>query len=269
MPKRQVGNVVLHYEYHDSQVPNSAPVVLLLHGLGSSTLDWADQLPALTPIYKVLLIDLRGHGKSEKPAGPYSIKQMAYDVAKLTASLNLVNLHVVGLSMGAQVALQLALDYPSVVASVTAVNSPANMIPQRLQDKWAVLLRKLLVTLLGMRRLGHIIAGKLLPGEEFTQRRQLFAERWAANDPAAYSASFNAIIEWDITPSLSLINRPLLVVAARDDYTPMQWKEQLAEGVPGARLIIVEDSRHATPVERPSAFNCLLLEFLESQPTIR
>lgn len=265
MPRHQVGSIALHYEYYDSQAPGSAPIVLLLHGLGSSTLDWADQLPALTPLYKVLLIDLRGHGKSEKPAGPYSIKQMAGDIAKLTESLNLSNLHIVGLSMGAQVALQLALDYPAIVATITAVNTPANMIPHRLKDKWAVLLRKLLVPVLGLRRLGHIIAGKLLPGEEFTQRRQLFAERWAANDPSAYSASFNAIIEWDITPALPLIRQPLLVVAARGDYTPMAWKEQLAEQVPNARLVIIEDSRHATPVERPSIFNSVLLEFLDSQ----
>lgn len=93
-------------------------------------------------------------------------------------------------------------------------------------------------------------------------RRILFAERWARNDPAAYRASFNAIIQWDITAELPRIQQPILVIAARQDYTPLAWKERMVELAPNARLLVVEDSRHATPVERPREFNTALIEFL-------
>lgn len=165
--------------------------------------------------------------------------------------------------MGAQVALQLALDHPAIVVTVTAVNSPADMKPRRLRDKLTVVQRKLLVKLLGMRRVGHIIAGRLLPGDEFTERRQQFADRWAENDPASYNASLNAILAWDITPDLPRINQAILVVAARDDYTPLAWKKRIVDLAPDARMVIIENSRHAVPVERPEAFNAVLLEFLQ------
>lgn len=236
--------------------------MLLLHGLGSSTRDWSEQITALALEYDVLLMDLRGHGQSDKPPGPYSIKVMANDVAMLASELDLTRLHVVGLSMGAQVALQLALDHPSIVATVTAVNCPADMKPRRRRDKWTVAQRKLLVRLMGMRRVGRIIANRILPGDEFTERRQLFADRWSLNDPASYQASLDAILDWDITPDLPDIRQAILVVAARGDYTPLAWKRRILNLAPNARMVVIENSGHAVPVERPESFNTALLEFL-------
>ncbi|ASJ76296.1 alpha/beta fold hydrolase [Granulosicoccus antarcticus] len=259
MPLQPVDGIAIHYEQHSSSADTSAATILLLHGLGSSTLDWSEQIPALLPVYDVLVVDLRGHGQSDKPTGPYSIRQMANDIAR---ALELSKLHVVGLSMGAQIALQLALDHPDIVATVTAVNSPADMKPRRVRDKLAVMQRKLLVRLLGMRLVGQVIAGRLLPGDEFAERRQLFANRWADNDPASYRASLNAILDWDITPELSHISQAILVIAASDDYTPLAWKQRIVELAPNALMVVIENSRHAIPVERPQAFNAALLEFL-------
>lgn len=266
MPRQQVNGLTIFYELYPSSAKTPVETVLLLHGLGSSTRDWSEQIPALVPYYNVLLIDLRGHGQSDKPPGPYSIRAMANDVATLATILELTELHIVGLSMGAQVALQLALDHPAVVATVTAVNSPPDMVPRRLRDKMTVIQRKLLVKLLGMRRVGYIIASRLLPGDEFIERRQQFADRWFDNDPVSYQASLNAILEWDITPDLPQIHQAILVVSASDDYTPLAWKKRIVELSPNARLVVIENSRHATPVERPEAFNAVLLEFLGSRP---
>ncbi len=265
MPRQHVNGQAIHYELYTSSTDTPVDTILLLHGLGSSTRDWSEQIPALVPDYNVLLVDLRGHGQSDKPPGPYSIGEMANEVAILVTELELDELHVVGLSMGAQVALQLALDHPALVATVTAVNSPADMKPRRLRDKLTVVQRKLLVKLLGMQRVGHIIAGRLLPGDEFTERRQLFANRWSYNDPVSYQASLNAILEWDITPDLPNIKQAILVVSASDDYTPLAWKKRIVDLAPNARMLVIENSRHAIPVERPEAFNAVLLEFLDNR----
>ena len=262
MPRQYVDGLAIHYELYPSAANAPVDTVLLLHGLGSSTLDWAEQIPALASVYDVLLVDLRGHGQSDKPPGPYSINDMANDVARVVSELGLTQLHVVGLSMGAQVALQLALDYPALVATVTAVNSPADMKPRRLRDKLTVAQRKLLVRLLGMRRVGRIIANRLLPGDEFTARRQLFADRWSDNDPASYQASLDASLNWDITPELPDIRQAILVVAASGDYTPLAWKKRIVDLAPNAQMVLIENSRHALPVERPEPFNAALLEFL-------
>lgn len=265
MPRHQVNGCLIHYQQYASAAKEPVSTVIFLHGLGSSIRDWSDQIPALIPFYNVLLVDLRGHGQSDKPLGPYSIQQMSCDIYTLANELELNNVHCVGLSMGAQVALQLALDYPAIVASVVAVNSPANMKPKRLQDKIAILQRRILVNVLGMRKVGQIIAKRLLPGDAFIDRRQVFAERWAENDTASYNASFNAIINWDITSELPNLRRPILVIAAREDYTPLAWKERIVELAPDANIVIIENSRHATPVERPEEFNAVLLAFLRAQ----
>ncbi len=264
MPRQHLDGLAIHYELYPSAANAPVDTVLLLHGLGSSTRDWSEQIPALVPEYNVLLMDLRGHGKSDKPSGPYSIREMANDVAMVISEIELTALHVVGLSMGAQIALQLALDHPEIVATVTAVNSPADMKPRRLRDKLTVVQRKLLVSLLGMRRVGNVIAGRLLPGDEFTERRRLFADRWADNDPASYQASLDAILHWDITPDLPLIKQAILVISASDDYTPLAWKKRIVDLAPDARMVVIENCRHAVPVERPEAFNSTLLEFLRT-----
>jgi pimeloyl-ACP methyl ester carboxylesterase len=257
-----VNNLSIYYELHTPAKPTGRHTLLFLHGLGSSARDWQHQLDAFSDRYPVLLVDLRGHGQSDKPAGPWSIAQMAEDMAALVNYLSIAPVHVVGLSMGAQVGLQLALDHPDLVASITAVNSPADMVPRRLQDRLTVLQRRLLVKVLGMRKVGCVISARLFPGDDFSDVRKQFADRWAQNDAAAYQSALDAILQWDISAELHRIHQPLLVVAASDDYTPLAWKQRIVELAPDATLKIIEDSRHATPVERPDAFNVVLNQFL-------
>lgn len=266
MDQVQLKNLAIHYDYQ-LQLPDQTErrdTILFLHGLGSSQIDWQQQRDAFSSRYPLLLPDLRGHGQSDKPLGPWTIKQMAEDMAQLISHLQAGPVHVVGLSMGAQVGMQLALDNPDLVLSVTAVNSPADMVPKRWQDKLTVLQRKLLLQVLGMRKVGEVIAMRLFPDEKFKDYRAQFAQRWARNDPTAYSNALNAILCWDITNELHRIHQPLLVIAASDDYTPMAWKERIVKLAPDARLQIIQDSRHATPVDQPHAFNEVLDSFLLS-----
>ena len=238
-------------------------VIVFLHGLGSSTRDWQKQMDTFSPDYNCIAIDLRGHGQSDKPDGPYSIEQMATDVSDVLIILNVLSAHLVGLSMGAQVAMQLALDYPAMADSLTVINSPASMRPRRFKDKLSVIQRKLLVRLLGMHKVGKVLAGRLFPGADFVEIRETFAARWAENDPAAYRASLNAILKWDVVDRLPELALPVLVVAASDDYTPLESKQLIAENAQSATLVVIENSRHATPVERPDAFNDVLGTFLK------
>lgn len=264
MPVLTLSNLKVYVERSDA-IPRSASkaTIVFLHGLGSSTKDWQQQIALFSEHYDCITMDLRGHGQSDKPIGPYSIEQMAADVSAALIKLNAPAAHLVGLSMGAQVSMQLALDFPSLVSSLTMINSPANMRPRRLKDKLSVIQRKLIVRFLGMRKVGNVLAGRLFPGDTFVELRETFAARWAENDPAAYRASLNAILNWDVSHRLPELAMPILVVAASDDYTPLEWKQIIVEKAQWATLVVIEDSRHATPVERPDAFNKVLIQFLE------
>jgi pimeloyl-ACP methyl ester carboxylesterase len=91
------------------------PPLVLVHGLGSSGRDWAAQVERFADRYRVLRMDLRGHGRSERARGPYSIAQFARDVAVFLRRQEAAPAHVMGLSMGGMVALELAAGAPALV----------------------------------------------------------------------------------------------------------------------------------------------------------
>lgn len=264
MNKVKVNDFSIHYEFHTPDAQENRNTILFLHGLGSSLVDWRQQRDAFKNQYPLLLADLRGHGESDNPQGVWSIEHMAADMACLIKHLSAGPVHAVGLSMGAQVGMQLALDYPDLVISITAINSPADMVPKRWRDKLTVLQRKLLVQVFGMRKVGEVISKRLFPDEQFREYRKQFAQRWANNDPTAYRKALDAILRWDITHELHKIDQPLLVIAASDDYTPLAWKERIVNLAPDASLQIIQNSRHATPVDQADVFNQILGDFLRT-----
>src|SRR4026209_941094 len=86
----------------------SGDPVLFLHGLGGGLLDWEPQIPAFAPKYRVLRLDVRGHGSSDKPKGKYEVEEFTtYAIAVLRAA-GVAQAHIVGISMGGMIALQLA-----------------------------------------------------------------------------------------------------------------------------------------------------------------
>jgi pimeloyl-ACP methyl ester carboxylesterase len=113
MPKAIVGDIQLYYEEHGRGEP-----LLLIMGLGASTLSWADQIPAFAREFRVIAFDNRGAGRSDKPAVHYSIAQFADDTAGLMDALAIDSAHVYGQSMGGFIAQELALRHPQRVTTL-------------------------------------------------------------------------------------------------------------------------------------------------------
>jgi pimeloyl-ACP methyl ester carboxylesterase len=237
-------------------------VVVLIHGLGSSGEDWELQLPVLTPNYRVISVDLRGHGQSDKPDGPYSIAMFADDVAALIEALEISPCHVVGLSLGAMTTLELASTRPDLVRSAVVVNAGPEFIPRTLKEKALVWQRLALVRSVGLDRLGQVVAERTLPDEDQAELRERVAEVIADNDKAAYVASMRAIIGWSVVDRLDQITSPMLVVVSEFDYTPVASKRPIVDEAPDALLIVVEGARHLLPIEKPDQFNKILTTFL-------
>jgi 3-oxoadipate enol-lactonase len=101
------------------------PALLLLHGLGGSWREWAPQLDALSDTYRCIAIEHRGHGRSERTSGRYSIDLFTNDVAAVCGALGVTHAHVAGLSMGGMIGLDLALRYPWLVDSLVLAASAA------------------------------------------------------------------------------------------------------------------------------------------------
>jgi pimeloyl-ACP methyl ester carboxylesterase len=257
MPYLSVDDTRLYYEHE-----GTGPPLVFVHGLGSSTRDWHEQVGPFAEHYRVLRVDLRGHGRSDRPEGPYHMATFARDVAVVLRRLKAVPAHVVGLSMGGMVALQLAADAPRLVRSLVVVNSVADTRLQTWQDVWFYLSRRVAVQVLGMRRVGRLIARRLFVEPEQEALRREFVRRWAENDKQGYLWSVDAIMGWSVRDRLSTIPAPTLLVASEHDYTPVSEKNRIAAAMPRADLAVVEGARHALPVERPTAFNALVRDFL-------
>jgi 3-oxoadipate enol-lactonase len=255
-----LGDIDTAYELSGAGTP-----VVLVHGLGSSGRDWEAQLAALTPRYRVLTYDVRGHGKTSKPRGPYTIPQFANDLAALMDALDHKPAHVVGISMGGMIAFQLAVDRPDLVRSLVIVNSGPALVPHTPAEHLAVWTRLAIAKLRGPAAMGGVLAPRLFPSPDQEPLRKRFIERWAENDKDAYYSALRALIGWSVLDRVASLSCPVLVIAADHDYTPVSAKEAYLRLIPGATMKIVPDSRHAVPIERPEAFNALLLEFLERQ----
>lgn len=257
MSKINVNHIELHYEAAGDGLP-----VLFVHGLGSSSRDWQEQVSFFSRQYRVIAPDLRGHGSSQKPAGPYSMKLFANDLAELIKELNLPPVHVVGISLGGMIAFQLALDYPGLVRSLVIVNSGPEFVVRTWRERWQVFMRFAIVRLLGMRRMGEFLGGRMFPGQDQSEIRKVFVERWAENHQRPYADSMRAIVGWSVADRIHTIKTPTLAVAAERDYTPVSAKEAFVSKMPNAKLIVIPDSRHATPVDQPEIFNRTVREFL-------
>lgn len=251
-----------HRLYYTST--GSGPPLLFVHGLGSSTRDWFEQVSHFEDRYRVLRVDLRGHGRSDRPEGPYHMAAFARDVAVLLRKLDAVPAHVVGLSMGGMVALQLSVSAPRLVRSLVVANSAADLRLQTWDDVWFYVSRRLAVQMLGMRRVGRLIANKLFVKPDQEELRREFVRRWAQNDKNAYLWSVDAIMGWSVADRLSTISTPTLVVSSENDYTPVSEKNRMVAAMPRAELAVIKDTRHALPVERPDAFNAAVDDFLRT-----
>ena len=257
-PRLSVGDAELHYE-----VMGQGDPVLLVHGLGSSLRDWEHQVEALARRHTVIAVDLRGHGASCKPPGPYSIALFARDVATLLDALGVRPAHVCGISLGGMVAFQLAADFPERVRSLAIVNSGPAFPGRTLKGKLAIWTRLAMIRWKGLPALGAMVAGKLFPKPEHEALRRTFVERFAANDSTAYVATLRAISQFDVASRLGEISCPVLVMSGDRDYTPVSAKQAYLPLLADARLVVIEDSGHASPMDQPAKVNEALLKFWE------
>ncbi len=258
MPFTKGTSIRTYYEH-----TGEGEALVFVHGLGSSAQDWEFQVPAFKDDFETITYDVRGHGQSERAKPPYSVPLFAKDLAELLDELSVEKAHIVGVSMGGWIAFQFGSDYPERTRSLTIVNSWADMLLKTLQDWRNYFQRAVLFRLFSMRKIGEVLSEKLFIKPEQEDLRERFVESWAKNHKPSYMASFQAGIGWTVHDKLPEFTMPVLVLAADEDYTPVSMKEGYTEKLPAGRLAVIEDSRHATPVEKPDEFNQVLLSFLQ------
>jgi pimeloyl-ACP methyl ester carboxylesterase len=251
--------------------PADGPPLLLVHGLGGRWQNWLETIPRVARRRRVVAVDLPGFGRSQLPLAPISIAAYANTVNRVCDLLELEAPLVVGNSLGGLVAAELALRYPQRVGSLAFV-AAACLTPAELQPRIAQL-----ALLAGGRVAGSLLRG---PGSTIPRPRArhiLFAgvvrhptriatdmlyELVGSSRPPGTVAALAALSAHDVSQELAQIAVRTLVLHGRNDMLiPCADAERLATTIPGAELVLFEDTGHMPMVERPVPFNDALLRF--------
>jgi 3-oxoadipate enol-lactonase len=160
------------------------------------------------------------------------------------------------------VAFQLALDFPHLVKKLVIVNSVPELVPRGIGDLLNYWQRLIIIRLMGMEKMGRVLAERFFTDPDQESLKEIFTRRWTENHKPSYRAALKATYGWSVRERLGEIQAPTLVLGADGDYFPTSAKEAYTALIPGARLVVVENSRHALPAEKPAEFNRVVLDFL-------
>mgnify|MGYP001026068927 CR=1 FL=1 len=266
MPFIRSGDVQLWYEtFGDGE-----PLVLIM-GLGGVIQAWALQIAEFAKHYRLICMDNRGAGRSDKPEGPYSITAFAEDLAAVLDAAEVESAHVLGVSMGGLIAQEFYHLAPrrvrSLILGCTGVgpNDPAAVPPEpdviaalRL-DRRSEPLEK--VTEAMMHAFYHPTYISAIPN---LAARLVKINRDIPQPPHAFEAQLQACYSHrPNSPRLKDIRVPTLVLHGEHDRVwPLANAEYLAAHIPNAELVVIPEAGHMFMLEKPREFNRAVLDFL-------
>jgi pimeloyl-ACP methyl ester carboxylesterase len=252
----------IHYE-----TVGDGPVVVFLHGLGSTSNVWHAQRVALQKTHRVIMLDLPGSGRSSKHERSYSMTRWAEQLDAFAAQVQLPPFVLVGHSMTTILAQNFAARYPQRLRGVVLCG-PLTEQPPAMKDAFTkraeAVLREGMGTVADQVLAGAISAGTR---ESALALAGLYREMLLANDPPSYAAQCHALIAASAKEDQPKIRCPMLIlVGDQDGVTPIANCRAIATAVANARIRVIPSTAHLTMAERPEAFNAALLDFLAELP---
>ena len=240
--------------HHRFDGPEEAPVLVFANSVGTTLELWDLQLAAFTPSFRLLRYDQLGHGRSEVAPGPYTVEQLGRELLALVDELEVERFSFCGLSLGGAVGMWLGANAPARVDRLVLAATSANFGPP---ERWA-------------ERIEQVRAGGMEPIADGTMSRWFtpafagtapYRNQIASTPAEGYVACCQALGEWDFRAELPSIQAPTLSVAGADDpATPPADLEEIANGIPGARLVVIPNAAHLVNVEQPDAFDRAVLD---------
>lgn len=260
MPVATVTGVALYYRI-DGPSGANAPWLVLSNALGTDVSLWSPQIGAFARHFRVLRYDMRGHGRSSVPPGPYSIEQLSGDVVALMDALSIERAHICGISLGGVTAMAMAARHGERIGRLVDVSA----LPRNLSPRQAWVERMDEARRGGMPTLASASVERWLSAA-FRAREPLIAESIRDvvrhTDAEGYVASCAAVANTDLSQEVERIAAPTLIVSGtRDAGFPVDEGRALAARIPGARHVVFE-ALHLPNIEQAAAFTQTVLDFL-------
>lgn len=254
--KAKVNGMELYYEVSGKE---GAPWLVLSHSLASNVRMWDPQVTAFKDRYRVLTYDMRGHGQSAAPDGPYSLEELAGDTLGLMNGLGVERCTYIGLSIGGMIGQTLALRQTRHFDKMVLADTSHAQSPDAIRH-WEDRLR--IAQTQGMQALvSPTMERWFTPEFRESPAAKEIAGIITATPVAGYVGCAQAIMQLNTTARLREIKIPVLAIAGADDPSAAGTK-WIAENVPGARFVSIARAAHISNIEQPGAFNEAVREFL-------
>jgi 3-oxoadipate enol-lactonase/4-carboxymuconolactone decarboxylase len=235
---------------------------VFVHGVGSTAAIWDYQLDPLADSYRCFAVELRGNGAARPDPSPEHITREGYldDVLAVADAASLDRFHFVGCSLGGVVGFELWKRAPQRVRSLTFVGSFAAYPNAAAYVEGVIEGVKAAGT---METFARERARKL--GMPPGQRTDETIAQMACKSVDSYVAATHATWTGDFRNTLASINVPALVIyGGKDSVAPAALSEEIAHGIPGARLECINEAGHVANADAPQRFNAMLRSFLTS-----
>ncbi len=239
--------------------------MVLAPSLGTELSMWQTLANSLADRFQVIRYDLRGHGASPVPDGPYSIAELGADLLGVLDRLGLERASLVGISIGGMSSMWVAAHAPSRVDRLVVCCSSARLDSEA---RARYVERAAIVRESGVRAIADAVVARWFT-PAFAEAHPDVVERMRAELIATpregYAGCCEALAAMDLRAALPSIRTPTLVIAGREDPAlPPRHSERIVEAIPGAHLDVVPEAAHLANIEQPSLVGELVAGHLEA-----
>ncbi|MGR8919891.1 MAG: alpha/beta fold hydrolase [Gammaproteobacteria bacterium] len=242
------------------------PVVVFMHGIGGFRGNWQRQLEVLAPEFHAVAWDARGYGESDDYEGELAFSDFAADLERLLDHLGADRAHLCGLSMGGRIALDFYERYADRVRSLILVDTFPGFDSSFTAEGRERFIRERREPLLNGKEVSDIaplVAPTLVSPAAPDAVVQELVDSMCRLHKLSYIKAIEAMTRYEPVTDCTRVEVPTqIIVGADDKLTPPAISKQMANDIPGARLLVIDECGHLSNLERPEAFNACLLEFL-------
>ncbi|MEW6211737.1 MAG: alpha/beta fold hydrolase [Acidobacteriota bacterium] len=241
----------------------TGPAVILLHGLGGSSSNWASTIGPLSQKYRVIVPDQIGFGRSDKPFINYRVGTLVDFLNGLYRELKIERASLVGNSLGGFTAAAFALAYPQKVDRIVLVDAAGFAFPKEADPRLLNALNP--STREGIKQIMSMVFYNKAMFANDAAVDALYAQKIAAGDGYTVQRFIESIVRGEdvLDGKLGAIKHPTLIIWGREDeLTPLAMGERFKKELPNAELFIIEKCGHVPQMEKASEFNTALIKFL-------
>ena len=261
---------MIHYTKFTSQKPNNKEWITFVHGAGGSSTIWFKQIKYFSKKYNLLLLDLRGHGKSKAiPINPfkkrYTFNSITADILEVLDKENIKKSHFVGISLGTILIRNFAEKYPTRVKSLIMGGA---ILKLNLRSKILMFLGNATKSILPYMWIYKLLAFIVMPNKNHKESRVLFINEAKKLYQKEFKKWFQLTSE--LVPLLKFFRQvelkiPTIYIMGDQDYMFLPSVTKVSGMHKSAKLKVINNCGHVVNVERPDIFNNSMLEFLKKQ----